>query len=234
MSKSKLLVWALGATLFAGPALAGPMQTITLDGTDNFGSDDIAVKITIEDIGDDLKFTVDVLAPQPTDNIADLRGVFFDITNDALLPGLSASGADVTDSQFSANNVINLGNGANLNGDGNKNFDIGVEIGTQGIGGDDIQSTMFLLQHASVNLDLSIFANQTFGVRATSTGPVGSNRDGSSKLKGCCTDDIPPPPPPCDKDCNEVPEPNALLIIGSGLLAVGATGSAMRRRRRQG
>ena len=37
--------------------------------------------------------------------------------------------------------------------------------------------------------------------------------------------------PPCEKDCNTVPEPTALLITGSGLVAVGAAGAAMRRRR---
>ena len=38
--------------------------------------------------------------------------------------------------------------------------------------------------------------------------------------------------PPCEVDCNQVPEPTALLITGSGLLAVGATGAAIRRRRK--
>ena len=40
--------------------------------------------------------------------------------------------------------------------------------------------------------------------------------------------------PPCEKDCDQVPEPTALLITGSGLVAIGAANAAIRRRRKNG
>ena len=38
--------------------------------------------------------------------------------------------------------------------------------------------------------------------------------------------------PPCEVNCNEVPEPAALLITGSGLVVLGAASTAIRRRKR--
>ncbi|NET78520.1 PEP-CTERM sorting domain-containing protein [Okeania sp. SIO1F9] len=157
-----------------------------LEGGNNFGSDPVKLKVTLEDIGNDIKFTVDVLQEMAngTGNIADLRGLFFDIADDTLLPGFSVTGADVTNQIFDANNVIDLGQGVNLNGAGNQNFDAGVRFGTPGIGSDDIRSTMFTLSHTSEDLSLELFEEEFFGARLTSTGPEGSGRNGSSKIKG--------------------------------------------------
>ena len=130
--------------------------------------------------------------------IGDLRGLFFNISDESLVNGLSVSGDEVTDSKFKVNNVSNLAGGLNINGT-HTDFDGGVEIGTSGIGKDDIQSTTFTLSHNSVDLTLDLFENQDFGVRLTSVG-VGDNRNGSSKLVGNVGDinDLP-------SDINDLP-----------------------------
>ena len=190
----------------------------TMGGSDNFGTA-IDVDFTLEEVGGDVKFTitVDPAGPNNTGNIADLRGIFMHISDETLLSNITATGADVTDQQYSANNVINLGNGANLNGDGTQSFDLGVEIGSSGIGGgDDFQTTMFTLSHSTETLTIAnfIFDGTEFGVRATSTGPAGGSRGGSSKLVG----------PP---DITTVPAP-AALPTGIALMGLFA---AKRRRR---
>ncbi len=73
-----------------------------------------------------------------------------------------------------------------MSGDGNVHFyDVGVEIGTQGIGMDDIQHTEFIV--SGVTLD-DFKSGQEFGIRLTSVGPVSSCGQ-SSKLYAkayCC------------------------------------------------
>ena len=110
----------------------------------------------------------------------DIRGVFMNIDDDALLAALSVRGPDVTDWDFSGS-VIDLGHGANLNSSASPcPCDLGVEIGTPGLGSDDVQSTTFTLSHAHRALTLANFADQFIGVRVTSVGPEGA-REGSSK-----------------------------------------------------
>lgn len=117
-----------------------------------------------------VQFTVQIAKNSPT--IGDIRGLFFNISNDSLLSGLKIEGTNVTTTAFGAGSISKVGN-ANLNGDGgNHSFDIGVEIGENGLKGgkDDIQTTTFTLSHATQALDLSFFAQQEFGVRLTSVG----------------------------------------------------------------
>lgn len=108
----------------------------------------------------------------------DLRGFFFDIGDNSKLAGMTATGADVTDSEFDGS-VSDLGNGANMNGGGQRVFEGGVEIGTQGIGRDDIRTTTFTLSNTAKNLKLADFADQNIGIRLTSTG---DDREGSLKI----------------------------------------------------
>lgn len=169
---------------------AADTQTFILGGDDNFGSDPAAVKLTLEDLGHDLKFMLDVQPEASSSNIADLRGFFFNIADESLLPGLSVTALSpnpdiITKTKFRANDVINLGGGVNLNGNGSLRFDAGLAFGTPGIGKDDVRSVAFKLTHAdsAVNLGLDLLHNQYVGARLTSTGPEGSSRNGSSKLK---------------------------------------------------
>jgi len=156
---------------------AGRTLTFTVEG-------EPAATITVQEVEDgNLAFTV-TLDPG-SDYIGDLRGLFFQVSDEALLNGLKVDGADVTDSEAAADAVSNLGNGANVNGGNDGPFDVGVEIGTQGMSADDIQATTFTLSHDSVDLTLDLIAEQDFAVRMTSVGTEGDGgREDSLKLVG--------------------------------------------------
>ncbi|TWT50038.1 PEP-CTERM motif protein [Thalassoglobus neptunius] len=209
---------AFCATLVvAGLGASSAKADFLIGGTANFGSDPAEVTVKIEDLGGSLKFTITSIPAPGTGNIGDLQGFFFDVNDSSLLSGLSVTGADVTGSDFSGS-TRNLGNGVNLNGDGNYNFDAGVKIGTSGMGTDDIQTTSFVLSHSTQSLDLSLVTSPSyFGVRLTSVGPVDGSRGGSSKLKG-----------PGDPFLTTVPEPSSFALLGLG--SIGMARLARRRR----
>lgn len=167
-----------------------------------------SVNLTLDDTAagaGKVQFKVDVV---PNPNIADIRGVFFNILDNSLLRDLKITGANVT--QFAATGSINrLGQGNNINPGGP--FEIGVEIGQQGLGKkgiDDIQSTTFTVAHSSQALTLAQFSNQSFGLRLQSVGLPGSSREGSSKLGG-----------KAPGSSQAVPEPGT--IVATGLFALG-------------
>jgi hypothetical protein len=165
-----------------------------------FTGDDAEVRITLDDLsaGDgQVEVTVEV-----TDGVADIRGVFFNLANDILLGGLTVTGQDVT--SYAVGDVLKQGGGNNLNGGGSPcPCDLAIEIGSPGMGKDDIWSTTFVISHPD-GIGLDAFRDQEVGVRLTS---VGWNREGSSKLSGV------------------VPEPTT-----ASLLALGLLGLALRRR----
>lgn len=176
MKITGILGIAAAGTLAAAASAQAASVGFTLD-----DGADLTFNVLLSEVaGGDIQFDV---AVAPGGDVADLRGIFFDVANESLLTGFSvALTGGVTDTQFNANSVSNLGNGANMNGAGV--FDAGVEIGTSGLGGDEFQSVTFVLAHTSANLSLNDFMGQAFGIRATSVGPVGSNRGGSVKLTG--------------------------------------------------
>lgn len=151
-----------------------------------FTGSNAKVDITLDDkaAGDGkVQFKVNV---DRSVSLADIRGIFFNVADNVSLSGLKYVGSDIT--AFSAaGNVTSVGgNSNNLNGGGNsRSFDVGLEIGSEGLKGgkDDFQSTVFTLSHSSMALNLSHFANQSFGVRLMSVGTA-NNREGSSKLDG--------------------------------------------------
>ena len=157
--------------------IAGPVDTIVL-----------VEEVVAGDGSIDLKFTVTV--DESGGVQADLRGLFWDVADESVLPGMtvvSAESPDVTDAQFAANAVDDLGNGANMKGAITKKgaaFDAGVEIGTQGIGKDDVDATSFTLSGADgVDLTLDVIGGMRFGVRLTSVGEEGARED-SLKIAG--------------------------------------------------
>jgi hypothetical protein len=189
------LVLVLVTLLLAASAHAA---TISVELTP-FTGDPIEVRVTLDDRlrNGSLIGTVKVLAPYE----GDLRALFLDISDDSLIPGLLVTGADVTD--VGRGNVIDLGQGANLNGGGTPcPCDLGIEFGTPGIGTDDIAFTTFNLSHASQFLTLDLFRGEAMGVRVTSVGDGGGSRSGSSKLSG-------------------IPEPTTALLFLSGVAALG-------------
>lgn len=181
---SPLRLGFLGALLLLSTALASVASAAIVEASaDPFTGDPLSVSITIDDEADPGNLVI-TLAVDEGGNTGDLRGFFAHIADESLLGGLSVTGTGITQSEFDANNVINLGGGNNLNGGGSPcRCDLGLEIGTPGMGSDDYQSVTFTLSHASESLDVSLFSEQYFGVRATSVGQDGS-RGGSSKLIG--------------------------------------------------
>lgn len=133
-----------------------------------------------------LKFTVTALENGLQ---ADLRGLFWDVSDESLLAGMRVvpdQSPDITDSAFAADAVTDLGGGANMKGDltnKGRGFDAGVEVGTQGIGKDDIDQTSFEIAVDGQDLTLDAIGGMRFGVRYTSVGPAGHRSD-SLKLAG--------------------------------------------------
>ncbi len=213
---------ALFVVLAAGPSTRAGLMTFHAS---PFTGDPAGATVTFDDAisPGSVRVTITV---DPTPSVADINGFFLNIGNESLLPGLTVTGPDVTLLVKSANAVTSAGPGNNINGEGVGPFDIGVQIGTPGIGKDDIQTTSFVLSSDGVTLTNALFTGATtedgdvFGLRLTSVGPAGSNRNGSSKL----TDDGPPSPPPL----THAPEPSTLL----GLSLLGGMGLIARRLRR--
>ncbi|HET7671654.1 MAG TPA: VCBS domain-containing protein, partial [Burkholderiales bacterium] len=141
-----------------------------------------AVTVTVTENADGtLTFTLTQTGPV----IGDLRGIFFDVADESLIPSLtvSADSGGLTEVRTGDDSVVDLGGGANLQGlvgsDGG--YDVGLEIGTSGIGADDHRTFSFTLSAASA-LTLEDFANVDFGVRLTSVGEDGGERSASAKL----------------------------------------------------
>lgn len=205
------------AAATSSPGLASIQFNFNADQSGN-ASQSLAVSVLVEQLSDDLKFTVSVV--NPLVKTGDLRGIFFHIADTSLLSGLAAVGANVTELQKSANGVNNLGMGANINPLGP--FDIGIEFGTPGMASDDIQLTSFVLSHSSLALNLNTFfasaanvtGNNVMAIRATSVGPPG-DRGESSKLPSGNPTTVP------DGEPTSTPEPMSLAIWGA-LAAVGA------------
>ena len=153
---------------YATPSLALQTEVIAT----SFAGDDARVRVLLDDAGGDITVTLTVL-----DGIADLRGFFLDIGDFSLLDGLDVRGDDVTGFELDNDDVINLKHGVNLNGGGSPcPCDLGIAIGTPGIGKDDIQETTFVLD-ADVDLVLDNFAGELLGVRLTSVGDLGGDHD---------------------------------------------------------
>lgn len=160
----------------------------------------VPVLVTITDIVGGVRIQTNVTG----NPIGDLRGLFFDLSGSNPTCG-QISGW--TSCQVNEAAVVNLGQGANLQGLGHL-FDVGLEIGGPGIGGDDIQSIINVIAG-------SIMASQftAFGVRVTSVSNE-DGREGSSKLIDLTPDSVPDRP---------TPEPGTLLLIGIGLSMLGRT-----------
>lgn len=144
------------------------------------------VEVSIEEQGGALRFDLRVLGSGTA--TGDLRALFFRLidASESKLAGMKVTWHDgtVTDFQAQEDRVIDLGGGANMTGTVSKTdaFDVGVELGTQGIGRDDIQDASFVLSNAAGNLTLDDVSQTLFGARLTSVGTPDGTRDGSVKL----------------------------------------------------
>jgi hypothetical protein len=190
--------------------------SLTFD-ANQFTGDAARVRITLDDMAagaGKIQFKVDFVSDPSTSMLGDLRGIFFNIADNSLLSGLRIEGPQVTTYVTGNGNISSVGN-ANLNGGGNAHaFDVGVEIGQNGLKGgkDDFQTTTFTLFHTSQSLDLSLFAQQEFGIRVTSVG-TGNRREGSSKLVAT-SPNLPPitVQPPSNPTLTPAPAPEVPVV----------------------
>ncbi len=225
----------LTASLVLAASTSAKADTLVIDLSDQTNSntqDYPSVRVTLDDTINPGVITVKVdVVPGPGGSIGDLRGVYFN------LPGISglsinpvAGGpltATVTNGDFGG-----FGGSADLRGIP-QSFNVGAEIGRQGIaGGDDYQTVTFTI--SGPNLDLSDFTSQSVGVRLMSVGSVRDGRDLSSKMLGIAPSTVtvsnPPVVPPIDPiedigndDPVSVPEPATLAGLGLVAAALGVS-----------
>jgi hypothetical protein len=227
LTQRRLLFAAVAAIATLSSAYSARATSVEMTATPFTGAP-TSVHILMEEIaGGNISVSLNV-----NEGLADLRGVFFNIANNSLLAGLEVTGDDVTDFDFdtTGSSLINL-HGMNLRGGGSPcPCDIGVVLGTPGIGRDDIFSTTFVLD-ATADLALTDFANQLIGVRVASVSVFDDDsKDGKGKGKGDFLRNgsaklvatIPDPSVP-------VPEPAPGILIGLGLALLGYATRVRRR-----
>lgn len=190
---------------------------------DEFTGDPSDVWVTVLQNSGDLRFSVTQPGPDP---VGDLRGLFFHVRDEAILPDLdftfvsysgTGSYAGPLVSIVNANMVTSVGQ-ANINGGGLGKYDVGVEFGSQGMGSDFIESIIFDVS-APAPLDLNDFfpldmyspVGMAARVMSLPTGSPPSGNNGSSKL-GCCGDTPGIP---------SVPEPSAFSLVALGVFLLG-------------
>ncbi len=161
------------------------------DMVEDIGSTPLQVQVTITEVGGSLEVTLQVLAGY----IADLRGFFFNLADDTLIDTLTVIGADITDKELDIDEDGNPEVDSVPPGEPNINpggpFYVGIEIGSNGIGSDDIPTTTITIDSSARDLTLEDILGQEVGIRATSVGidadldgVADGGRNGSSKLVG--------------------------------------------------
>jgi hypothetical protein len=136
--------------------------TFTIPGK-SAGKSDIKVVLTEQSDGSIL-FDLTTLGGKP----ADLRGLFFDVQDSSILSKLKFLGSDIKSTLVADDGVTDLGQGANMKGQGQPKFDVGVEFGTPGKGQDLITHTSFVLStNDGSHLTLDDLAHVDFGIRTT-------------------------------------------------------------------
>ena len=160
------------------------MRSLTFTLATQTGDDAMApATVTIsETTGGELSFTVSNVGDGDS-MIADIRALFFDVSDDSLLQTLSVVGENVTE-VVQDGEVSNLGGGATSNGVPDSPYEVGIEFGTPGVSTDDLQTVGFSLSSSSRALTLDDIALESFTVRQTSVGEEGGVRDASDKLYG--------------------------------------------------
>lgn len=154
--------------LFSIAALTCAASTVTFQPQPGTGPA-VPVNVTISDTATGVSIQTAISGPV----VGDLRGLFFDLSGS--LPAC----ADISgwsDCQVAEGAVVDLGGGVNMHGVGM--FDVGLEIGTPGIGADDIQGAIVTI----INGNICASNFQGIGVRLTSVGTAGGLREDSSKL----------------------------------------------------
>ena len=196
------------AQMVKAATITANLSDVTNNNTQNYPT----VKIILSDVGvpaGTVKVTVQVV-PGATGGTADLRGIFFNlpsgVTNATITP---TGGGPITATEGVTNSFGSIGNSANLQGSG-ATFGVGVEIGSQGIGGnppDDFQSTEFTI--SGNGLTLAGFASTQFGSKLMSVSDsAGGARSLSSKTLGNGGTVVTPPSPSPSTSPSPSPSPS--------------------------
>lgn len=96
----------------------------------------------------DVKVTDVISSSKDAPDIADLRGLFFHVSDETLLSGLKVTGRDVTTYIATANKVMQVEKDVTMEGEVGKSvgpFDVGIAFDTPGTGRDDIRGSSFTL-----------------------------------------------------------------------------------------
>jgi hypothetical protein len=149
------------------------------------------------------------------DTLGDIRGVFFNFSENMDGSNFSVTGTGSTENAITAwsyddDKIKSVGSPSNnINGiDGPKSFDFGVEIGTQGASNDFYEYAEF-----RISSDTALNIGDNFGVRIMSAGP---DQSGSAKLSGSGVSGG-------DEDSGggaQVPEPVTAILLGTGILGI--------------
>lgn len=164
------------AMLSVMPAQAAE-KTLTLTDKTNTNTQDYpTVSLNLKEVAGGVEVKVNVV-PSAAGWTGDLRGVWFNLPNASNVTVTPVSGGPITGITGAKNATKGgVGNSAELTGM-KATFNLGVEIGSQGIAkGDDFQTTTFKLSGVS----LADFSSDIIGTRLMSVGPTG-NRNYSSK-----------------------------------------------------
>lgn len=150
------------------------------------------IRVTVVQMPDGtLQITASLIS---TAIVGDLRGLFFQVSNENLLGGLSvtASTSGVTRFAQNANAVSNLGSGVNTLGAARAS-DVGIAFGTASASGaDDIRSVTFTLAHATEALTLDFLSQMQFAAVIGSVGPAGGPRSATVRAVGSAPANAPP------------------------------------------
>ncbi|NER37860.1 MAG: hypothetical protein F6J93_28530 [Oscillatoria sp. SIO1A7] len=180
---------AIASTVLATmPALAQQSKSFNLTDKTNEGAGNYpTVTVTVTEAGSN-KVTVDVQVNDgPTGYIGDLSAVWFDLPSpgDVTVTGVSGGPVTALSGASNADNDNKIGNHAKLNG-GGLSFNLGVQIGVQGIANDDdYQAASFTLEGVSLS---DFTSGDAIGSRLQSVGDPDGSRDDSSKSAGSDTD----------------------------------------------